>query len=203
VVFFTAWQTLVARAQLQPGEWVIVHAAGSGVGIAGIQLAKYFGGKVITTAGSTGKLQRAAELGADLGINYDEGDFAAEALKATEGKGVDVIIDGIGGATFNGNLACLAPRGRLVVIGQVGGGSVNLDLGRLLAGNMALHGFYLAGLGRALFPVVQQFQKELLPLFAEGKLRSVVDHTFPLADAAEAQRYVAGRKNFGKVVLIP
>lgn len=203
VVFFTAWQTLMARAQLQPGEWVIVHAAGSGVGIAGIQLAKHFGAKVITTAGSADKLRRAAALGADVGINYNESDFAAEAQKVTEGKGVDVILDGVGGTTFAGNLACLAPRGRLVVIGQVGGSQVSFDLGQLLGKNMAIHGFYLAGLGRALFPIVQQFQKELLPLFAEGKLRPVVDRTFPLAEATEAHRYVAGRQNFGKVVLVP
>ena len=202
VVFYTAWQTLIARAQLQPGESVLIHAAGSGVGVAGIQLAKHFGAKVITTAGSAEKLRRAAALGADVGIDYNESDFSAAVLKATEGKGVDVILDGVGGATFPGNLACLAPRGRLVIIGQVGGGQVNLDLGQLLGKNMALHGFYLAGLGRALFPLVQQFQKELLPLFAEGRLRPVVDRTFPLAEAAEAHRYVAGRQNFGKVVLV-
>ena len=204
-VLYTVWITLFKKANLQKGDMVLIHAAGSGVGVAAIQLAKYFGAKVITTASTGGKLQRAHEYGADFGINYIQQDFAAEVKKITEGKGVDVILDGIGASTLAGNISAIAKGGRLILIGGggVGGLEGNLHLGRVIMKNITLIGFNLHGQGNKLYEYLKEFKKEILPLFARGKIVSVIDKVFPLKEAGDAHIYLAERKNFGKVVLLP
>ncbi len=204
-VFYTVWITLFKKAYLQKGDTVLIHAAGSGVGVAAIQLAKYFGAKVITTASTEEKLQRAHGYGADFGINYIQQDFAAEVKKITEGKGADVILDGIGASTLAGNIAAIAKSGRLILIGGggVGGLEGNLHLGRVIMKNITLIGFNLHGQGSKLYEYLNEFKKEILPLFAQGKIVSVVDKVFPLREARDAHIYLAERKNFGKVVLRP
>ena len=202
---YTVWITLFKKANLQKGDTVLIHAAGSGVGIAAIQLAKYFGAQVITTAATDEKLKRAQESGADFGINYSHQDFAAEVKKITEGRGVEVILDGIGAATLTGNISALARGGRLILIGAGGFGDLEatLHLGRVIMKNVCLIGFNVHGLGTKLYEYLREFKKEILPLFAQGKIVSVIDKVFPLKEAKEAHIYLAERKNFGKVVLRP
>ncbi|EQB63596.1 MAG: NADPH quinone oxidoreductase [candidate division Zixibacteria bacterium RBG-1] len=204
-VVYTVWITLFKLANLRKGETVLIHAAGSGVGIAAIQLAKYFGAQVITTASTDEKLKRAQEFGADYLINYSHQDFASEVKKITEGKGVAVILDGIGASTLAQNISAISKGGRLILIGGggVGGLEGNLHLGRVIMKSITLIGFNVHGQGTKLYQYVQEFQQQILPLFAQGKIVSVIDKVFTLREAREAHVYLAERKNFGKVVLRP
>jgi len=204
-VFYTTWITLFKKADLQKGDTVLIHSAGSGVGIAAIQLSKYFGAKVITTASTEEKLKRAKEFGADFLINYQGVDFATEVKKITEGKGVTVILDGIGGSTLAQNISAVSKGGRLILIGGggVGGLEGTLHIGKIFMKNITIIGFNLHGLGPKLYEYLKEFKKEILPLFAQGKIVSVIDKVFPLKEAKEAHIYLAERKNFGKVVLRP
>lgn len=202
VVFLTAWGTLHVNANLQPGEWVLIHSAGSGVGVAAIQLARYLGARVIVTAGSDEKLQRARELGAEYGINYNTQRFRAEVKKITEGRMVDVILDGIGASTFEENLMSLAPRGRLTLIGIIGGMESRINIGMLMSRNLSVHGFYLMGMLGAK-ELTETFRERILPLFSTGQMVSLVDKVYSLSEAAQAHQYMEDRRNFGKVVLVP
>ena len=204
VVFLTAWQSLTELARLAAGEWALIHSAGSGVGIAGIQLARMLGARVITTASSDEKLARAAELGAEHAINYRTRDFAEEVRAITGGKGVGVILDGVGGATFAGNVAALAPFGRLVLLGAVGGAELTTGVGPLLKKNAAIYGYWLSGMGRdRLTAATAALREQVLPRFADGTLRSLVARSFPLSEAAAAHAFLDSREAFGKVVLVP
>jgi len=204
-VFYTVWITLFKKANLQKGDTVLIHAGGSGVGVAAIQLAKYFGAIITTTASTSEKLQRAHEYGADFGINYTQQDFAAEMKKITEGKGADIILDGIGASTLTGNILSIAKGGRLILIGGggVGGLEGSIHLGRVFMRNVSIIGFNLHGQGTKLHDYLKEFKKEILPLFAQGKIVSVIDKVFPMKEAKEAHIYLEERKNFGKVVLRP
>ncbi len=204
-VVYTVWITLLKKANLQKGDTVLIHAAGSGVGVAAIQLAKYFEAQVITTASSSEKLKRAAEFGADFGINYSEQDFVSEVKKITSGKGPEVILDGIGSVTLSGNILAIAKGGRLILIGAGGFGDLEtpIHLGRVIMKNLNIIGFNVHGLGTQLYEYIRDFKKEILPLFAQGKIVSVIDKVFPLKEAREAHIYLAERKNFGKVILRP
>ena len=201
IVFLTAWHALVTKANVQAGQWVLVHAAGSGVGTAAVQIAKARGAQVIATAGSDEKLKRAQELGADHGINYTTTpNFAPEVQRLTDGKGVNAVIEAVGRATFAGSLASLALNGHLAVIGTPSGSEVTFDLSSLLRQNVTMFAFTLRSLN-ALGPTLETFRKEALPLFAQGKLRPILDRTLPLAQAADAHRALSDRSAFGKVVL--
>lgn len=204
-VVYTVWITLFEKTNLQKGDTVLIHAAGSGVGIAAIQLAKYFGATVITTASTDEKLKRAREFGADFGINYTDQDFLAEVKKITQGKGVEVILDGIGSSTLAGNISAISKGGSLILIGAGGFGELEapIHLGRVIMKNVNIIGFNVHGLGTKLYEYLKEFKKEILPLFAQGKIVSVIDKVFPLKEAKEAHIYIAERKNFGKVVLRP
>ncbi len=204
-VFYTVWITLFKKANLQKGDIVLIHSAGSGVGVAAIQLAKYFGACVITTASTDEKLKRAQEFGADFVINYSQQNFAIEVKKITEGKGVTIILDGIGASTLTQNISAISKAGRLILIGGggVGGLEATLHLGRVIMKNIAMIGFNVHGLGPKLYEYLKEFQKKILPLFAQGKIVSVIDKVFPLKEAKEAHIYLEERKNFGKVVLRP
>lgn len=199
VVFGTSWFALVSFAQLRPGETVLIHAAGSGVGIAGISIARYIGARVITTAGTREKIERAREFGADEGIVYTEEDFAEAVMRLTDGRGVDVVLEQVGGATLTKSIEVLTPRGRLVTVGNTARAPATIDPGQLMRGRM------LTGLVLGQTMPITEVQSELrciADLFAQGKLQTVIDRTFPLSEATEAHRYLESRQNFGKVVLL-
>lgn len=201
-VYITAHDGLL-QCQFTPGESVLVHAAGSGVGTAAIQIAKAFGaGLVIGTAGSDEKLERAMGLGLDLGVNYHTADFADEVKRATGGRGVDVLLDVIGADYLERNLRSLASKGRMVVIGLMGGSSTQVDLGTILAKRLQIRGTALRS--RALeekAAATRAFEKSVVPHLASGRIRVPIDRVFPLAEAAAAQAYMETNANFGKIVL--
>lgn len=197
--WMTAWFNLVDIAALQPGETVLIHAGASGVGAAAIQLASLLGARVVASAGSEEKRQFCRSLGADEVIDSRQSGFAAN-LKAQ--GGVDVVLDPVGAALFDDNIAVLKPDGRLVVIGIMGGSSATLNLGLLLVKRLRLLGSTLrsqpeavkAGLAAAL-------ETEVLPALADGRARVTLDSVYPLAAVADAHRYVEDNRNLGKVVL--
>lgn len=201
-VYITAHDALLQCA-LVAGEAVLIHAAGSGVGVAAIQIAKMMGATpVIGTAGSAEKLDQARELGLDVGVNYKEADFADEALKATGGRGVDAILDVIGADYWDRNMKALALKGRMTIVGLMGGGSAPVNLGILLGKRAQVRGTTLRAR-----PIEEKgaatraFEKSVLPHLASGRIRVVVDRVYPLAEAAEAHRYMESNANFGKIVL--
>jgi NADPH2:quinone reductase len=201
IVFMTAWFALVKKAALRPGETALVQAAGSGVGMAGVQIAKHVGARVIATAGSEEKLARARDLGADETINYRTTDFG-EAIRAiTGGRGVDVVLESVGGRTLVRSIELLAGGGRLVSVGNSSQEPVSIDAALLMERDVSLSGFYLgAELLRS--GAIEEFQK-VVDLCGRGELKVIVDRVLPLAEAAAAHAVLAERANFGKVILKP
>ena len=203
-VFITAHDAL-RQCNLQSGESVLIHAAGSGVGTAAVQIAKVMGAlPVFGTAGSHDKLERARELGLDIGINYRDQDFAEVVRESTGGRGVDVLLDVIGAGYWEQNIASLAPLGRMVLVGLMGGATTEANLGLLLRKRLQVRGTVL----RSRPPeekgaAVQAFVKSVLPHIGTGRIRVVVDRVFPLAEARSAQEYMETNANFGKIVLEP
>ncbi len=192
LVFQTAWHMLITRAQLQPGEDILILGAGSGVGSAAIQIAKFFGARVITTAGSDEKLAKARELGADQVINYKTQKIRDEVRRITNKRGVDIAVEHVGTATWEDSLASLAPTGRLVTCGATTGYDGKVDLRFLFSRQLSLLGSYM-GTKSELHTVMK--------LVAAGKLKPIVDHAFPLAETAAAHAYLESSAQFGKVVL--
>jgi NADPH:quinone reductase-like Zn-dependent oxidoreductase len=192
LVFQTAWHMLIARAELQPGEDVLVLGAGSGVGSAAIQIAKFFGARVIATAGSDEKLAKARELGADHGINHKTQKIRNEVRRITNKRGVDVVFEHVGTATWDDSLASLALAGRLVTCGNTTGYDAKLDLRFLFSRQLSLLGSYMG---------VKSELHTVMKLVAAGRLKPVVDRTFPLTEAAAAHAYLESGQQFGKVVL--
>ena len=192
LVFLTAWHMLVDRARLRPGEDVLVLAAGSGVGIAAIQIAKLYRARVIATASTDAKLAKARELGADDIINYRAQDFAQKVRRLTDKKGVEVVIDHVGKDTFGKSVASLARGGRLVTCGATSGPGVDLDLRYVFARHLSLLGSHMGG---------KHELAGLLPFFDTGALKPVVDRVFSLEEAADAHRRLENREQFGKIVL--
>ncbi len=190
---------------LAPGERVLIHAVGSGVGTHAVQIAKMMGASlVLGTAGSDEKLARARELGLDVGINYRTQSFPDVVREATEGRGVDVILDVVGASYLSDNLRSLSPKGRMIVVGLMGGSKAEIDLGMLLRGRLQVRGTTLRA--RSLeekAAAVRAFEKMVLPHLASGRIRTVVDRVFPFEEAAEAHRYMEANANFGKIVLRP
>jgi len=192
LVFQTAWHMLVGRAELAPGEDVLVLGAGSGVGTAAIQIAKFFGARVIATAGSDEKLAKAKALGADELINHKTQKIASEVRRITAKRGVDVVFEHVGTATWDDSVASLAPCGRLVTCGATTGYDAKVDLRFLFVRQLSLLGSYM-GTKTELHTVMK--------LVAAGRLKPIVDRVFPLAEAAAAHRYLESSSQFGKVVL--
>jgi len=192
LVFVTAWHMLVTRARLQPGEDVLILGAGSGVGSAGIQIAKLLGARVIATAGSAAKLERARELGADELINHSEQKIAEQVRRITAKRGVAVVFEHVGTATWEQSILSLATAGRLVTCGATTGFAAQIDLRYLFARQLSLLGSYM-GSRAELYTV--------LKLVGEKRLHPVIDHVFSLAEAAEAHRRMEQREQFGKIVL--
>jgi NADPH:quinone reductase len=199
----TAADCLFEFGHLQSGETALIHAGAGGVGIAAIQLAKRAGARVLATASSDDKLERLKELGLDDGINYVRDDFVAEARRLTDGRGIDVIVDSVGGTTLQGSINALAYRGRCVTVGDAGRTAAeHLDISMMRPNNQTLSGYFL-GAELLLFPRAYPMIAELLGDIAKGELKVVVDRAYPLAEAGAAHAYIESRQSFGRVLLTP
>jgi NADPH:quinone reductase-like Zn-dependent oxidoreductase len=194
LVFLTAWHMLMTRARLQPGEDCLVVGAGSGVGSAAIQIARLIGARVIATAGSPAKLERARALGAHEAVDHSHGEFAAEVRALTGKKGVEVAVEHVGGRVFEQAAASLARNGRLVTCGATTGSEARLDLNQLFGRHLSLLGSWM---GRRAEMI------EVLRFVRDGRLKPVLDSAMPLAQAADAHRRIEAREHFGKIVLVP
>jgi len=194
LVFLTAWHMLFTRAQLRPGEDVLVIGAGSGVGSAAIQIAKAVNARVIATAGADWKLEKARALGADEVINHSRQAISAEVKRFTEKRGVDVIVEHVGAAVWEECFNSLATYGRLVTCGVTSGGEAKLNLQGLFGRQRSVMGSFMGGKAELL---------EALKLIARRKLKAVIDSAFPLREAAAAQRKMESREFFGKILLHP
>jgi NADPH:quinone reductase-like Zn-dependent oxidoreductase len=192
LTFLTAWHMLKSRAGVQPGERVLVHAAGSGVSAAAIQIAKLLGARVITTAGTDEKCARGITLGAEEAVNYRTADFARVVKRWTGGGGVDVVVDHVGTDTFERSLRCLAKGGRYVTCGATSGFALKTDFRLVFFKSLSILGSTMGGAHEL---------ATVLSLLDSGRLRPIVDRVYPLARIAEAHRHLASREAFGKVVL--
>jgi len=200
--FVTAWDAMVDQARLGAGETVLVHAVGSGVGTAAIQIARAIGARTLGTARTADKLERARPLGLEEGIVPDDGKFADEVLRRTGGRGVDVVVELVGGAYVAQDVACLAHQGRIVVVGAMAGAQVDLNLPLLMHKRAEIRGTMLRS--RPLEEKIlaaRSFERHVLPLFARGALRPIVDRILPLAQAGAAHQAMQSNETFGKVVL--
>ena len=201
-VFFTANTAVRTLAQTQPGERLLVHAGGSGVGIAAIQIGRLIGAEVWTTAGSAEKCERAAELGAQVAINYREESFADVVRERTDGRGVDAILDVIGRDYWESNLRSLATAGRLVLVGLMGGAVAETNLGVILSKRLRIYGTVMRArplIDRA--AITRDYREHLEPAIVAGEMRPIIDSVFPLREAAAAHRYMEENRNFGKILL--
>ena len=201
-VFITAYDALFNQADLKMGEIALVHAVGSGVGTAAVQLARQAGATVFGTAGSAEKLARAAGLGLDVGINYHNEDFAQVVKGRTGERGVDVVLDVIGAPYWERNLDSMAVLGRMIMVGALGGGRLETNLGLLSPKRLRVQGTVLRA--RSLeekLSLTRQMERHVLPLLADGRLRPVVDSIFPLDRVSQAHEHMEGNLNFGKIVL--
>ena len=194
IAFLTAWHMVVTRAGVRPGETVLVNAAGSGVGVAAIQTARFCAARVLVTAGSEAKIQAAIGLGAEAGVDYRDGSWRQEIMRLTRNRGVDVVIDSLSGRMLEESSEVLAPGGRLVNCGCTLGNWTRLNVGRLLSREVAVMTAVL-GTRREFLDMLRQFEA--------GALRPVVDRVFPLSRAREAVSHLADRAQFGKVVVVP
>jgi NADPH:quinone reductase-like Zn-dependent oxidoreductase len=192
LTFVTAWHMLITRAKVQRGEDVLVLAAGSGVGQAAVQIACLHGARVIATAGSDAKLERARALGAAEVINHHTRDIADEIKRITNRRGVDVVVEHVGAATWAKSLRSLARNGRIVTCGATTGGDAAVDLLALFSKRLTILGSYMGTKAELLRAAEQLFT---------GQLKPVIDRTFPLADAAAAQQWLEESGQFGKIVL--
>ncbi|MFI9343256.1 NAD(P)H-quinone oxidoreductase [Streptomyces sp. NPDC052773] len=199
----TVWSNVFMVAHLRPGETLLVHGGSSGIGTMAIQLAKAVGAKVAVTAGSGEKLDRCAELGADILINYREQDFVAEIKEATGGAGADVILDNMGAKYLDRNVKALAVNGRLAIIGMQGGVKGELNIGALLAKRAAITATSLRARPLAeKAAIVAAVREHVWPLLDAGHVRPVVDREVPLREAATAHRLVEESGHIGKVLLV-
>ncbi|MFN2532361.1 MAG: zinc-binding dehydrogenase [Pyrinomonadaceae bacterium] len=193
LVTLTAWHMLVTRAHVQPGEDVLVHAAGSGVGSVAIQISKLQGARVIATSSSDEKLSRARDLGADETINYDATEWPKEVQRLTERKGVDVVVEHTGAATWPGSISSLKNNGRLVTCGATSGYDARTDLREVFYRNLSILGSFMGSKGELI---------EAMKFVERGNIKPVVDRTLPLEQARVAHELMEDRVHFGKLVLL-
>lgn len=193
LVTLTAWHMLVKRANVQPGEDVLVHAAGSGVGSLGIQIAKLHGARVIATAGSEDKLEKARELGADETVNYSSDDWPKQVKRLTGGRGVDIVFEHTGEATWPGSILSLKKGGRLVTCGATSGFDARTDLRHVFYRHLTILGSMMGSKADLL---------AAMKFIESGEIRAVIDRTLPLADARQAHELMEDRAQFGKLILI-
>ena len=201
VTFGTAHDCLFEFGRLKEGETVLVQAGASGVGVAAIQLAKRAGARVLATGSSTERLERLKPLGLDEGINYREEEVAKAVMRLTDNKGVNLVVDSVGGATLAGSLASLAYRGRVSMVGNAGREPMSVDVSSLMGGNRSLSGVFLGaeiGTDR-----VHDNIQRMIEEAARGELEVVIDRVFPLSEAAAAHAYIESRAAVGRVVLVP
>ena len=201
VPFGTAHDCLFEFGRLKAGETVLIQAGASGVGVAAIQLAKRAGAQVLATASSDERLEKLKPLGLDHGINYAKHDVVQSVMRLTDNKGVNLVVDPVGGSTLQGSILSLAYRGRVSMVGQAGREAMNVDVSTLMGGNRSLSGVFLGaeiGTDR-----VHNMIQQLVDEAATGMLKVVIDRTFPLSEAAQAHAYIESRKAVGRVLLIP
>jgi len=203
VAFGTAQECLFTAGNLEGGQTVLIHAGAGGVGMAAIQLAKQAGATVISTASSDEKLERLKEFGLDHGVNYASENFVQRTRELTDGRGVDVVLDSVGGQNLVDSVGALAYRGRLISVGVAGRGGSNIEARDLWAQNNSLRGVFLGGALLSEYPRVHAMIAELLERVANGELRVEIDRTFQLAEAAAAHAYIESRQAFGRVVMAP
>ena len=194
----SAHQALIEKAQIQSGETVLVMAAGSGVGSFGVQIARALGCRVITTAGTAEKRSKAVELGADLAIDHYNDDIVTAVRDATDGRGVDVVLDHVGTPVFAAAVRSLAPEGRFVTCGVTAG-----HLGELHLGQLFVKGVTLMGVGRPDNQRIAATMRGLLAMIGRGQVTPVIAAAFPLEEIAEAHRLMESSRFFGKIVLVP
>ena len=200
--FLTAREALLVSGKLVPRESVLIHAAAGGVGSAALQLARWHGARVFATAGGAAKCEWLRALGADNVIDYKSEDFAAVIARETSNHGVDVILDFVGAAYAEKHAACLAPLGRHVLLGLLGGAQASINLGRLMAKRQSLVGITMRG--RSVLEKIElsrAFTRTTLPLFSDGRLKPLVDSVFALSDVARAHERMEANQNLGKIVL--
>jgi NADPH2:quinone reductase len=202
--FFTVWTNVFDRGRLKAGETALVHGGSSGIGTTAIQLAAARGARVFATAGSDAKCRACEQLGAERAINYKTEDFVAVLKDVTKGRGVDLILDIVGGDYIARDLVALAVEGRLVVIGFMGGDTATLDFRRILGRRLTITGSTLRPRSAAeKGEIAAALRREVWPLLEAGTIRPVVYRTFPLEDAAAAHRLMESSEHVGKIVLVP
>ena len=201
--FFTVWTNVFDRGRLQAGETALFHGGASGIGTTAIQLARARGARVLATAGSDAKCRACEELGAERCINYRTDDFVEVVKAVTDGRGVDLILDIVGGDYAPRNLAALAQDGRLVQIGLMGGTTATVDLNRLMRRRLTLTGSTLRPRSvEEKGDIAAALLDQVWPLLEEGRVRPIIYRTFPLAEAAEAHRLMESSEHIGKIVLV-
>jgi NADPH:quinone reductase len=199
---FTVWSNLFQRGYARDGETVLVHGGTSGIGTMAIALCREFGIRILVTCGSEAKCERARALGADAAINYRDGDFVEAVAALTDGRGVDIVLDMVGGDYLPRNLRCLAEEGRHVSIAVQRGATAELELGRVMAKRLVLTGSLLRPRSAEFKSLLaDEIAREVWPLVAEGRVRPVIHATFPLAEAAQAHRLMESGDHVGKIVL--
>lgn len=200
--FFTVWSNVFQRAALQPGETLLVQGGSSGIGVTAIQLAAAMGHRVFATAGSADKCRACERLGAERAINYRTEDFSAVVKELTGGKGVDVILDMVGGDYIGREIACLADDGRIALIALLGGARAEVDLGQVLRRRLSISGSTLRPRPVAFkAQIAQALRERVWPLIEAGKIRPVIHRVFPLAQAAEAHALMESSAHVGKIML--
>jgi NADPH:quinone reductase len=202
VQVLTAWHMIHTCHRTTPGQTVLVHSAAGGVGLVAVQIAKAAGARVIGTVSSDSKSKLIKEYGADDAINYATHDFAEETKKLTGGRGADLILDAVGATTFEKGLNCIAPFGHIIVYGRASGAPEPLNLFRLFEKSAKVSGFTLYTVGSEP-EIMRRGIEESFRLMAEGKLKLLIGKKFPLAEAAEAHRFMESRQSVGKLVLNP
>lgn len=201
-VFITAHDAVFTQCGLKAGEWLLIHAVGSGVGLAGLQLAKANGAKVIGTSRTADKLDRCSDLGLDVPLLTVEPIFADAVMDDTDRAGANIILDLVGGPYFPESLNALAVKGRMILVGLTAGRSANFELGKALFKRATIIGTVLRGRStEEKATAVQKFVDEVIPLLASGAVEPNVDRVFPAAEVAEAHRYLESNESFGKVIL--
>ena len=201
-VFFTANENIFTLGDLSSGQTILIHAGGSGVGSAGIQMAHHAGARVFVTAGTPEKIEKCKELGAVDGINYKTDDFVTEIEKLTEGVGVDTVLDFIGAPYLERNLAILKTKGCLLQVGLIGGAATEINLGTVMRKRLRIIGSVMRpqSLDEKI-AITQRFVRRWLPVLKAGTLQPVIDKVFPLAEARHAHEYMEANRNFGKILL--
>ncbi|HTR63628.1 MAG TPA: quinone oxidoreductase [Candidatus Binataceae bacterium] len=202
IAVLTAWHMIHTCNDTKPGQFVVVHSAAGGAGIAAVQIAKAAGAKVIGTVSNDDKIELVRKFGAEWVINYERDDFGAEAMKITGGRGVDLILDAVGKPTFEKGLRCLAPLGHMIIYGRAGGAPGPVNPLELFGKSIKVSGFAVT----MMYALTEHHRRALDDVFRlerEGKLTVPIGGRFPLADAVEAHRFLESRRSTGKLLLVP